>query len=73
MSDRKVRRGFESPGAARDFSPESTSRTDSLTVSVHPRVQSHVLASVRTLQIPNTGSHTTVWTHESTAHTDRNG
>ena len=37
-----------------------------------PRVQSHVSITVRTLKIPNTGSHTVVWTHKNTTHTDRN-
>ena len=35
-----------------------------------PRVQSHASTSVRTLKIPNTGSHAIVWTHENTALTD---
>ena len=40
------------PGAARDFFLlESTFSADSLTVSVHPRVQSHAFTSVRTLKI----------------------
>ena len=38
-----------------------------------PRVQSHAATSACALKIPNTGSHTIVWTHENTAHTDRNG
>ena len=39
-----------------------------------PRVQSHVSASVSTLKIPNTGSHTIVWSHKNTPHTGgRNG
>ena len=43
-----------------------------------PRVQSHASTSVRTLKIPNTGSHTIVWTYKNTAltdtaHTDGNG
>ena len=33
------------------FLPESTFSADSLTVSLHPRVQSHALTSVRTLEI----------------------
>ena len=52
-------------GVARDFFPESPFSADALTVS-------HVLASVRTLKIPNTGSHTVVWTQENTTHIDRN-
>ena len=35
-----------------------------------PRVQSHAPTSVRTLKIPNTGSHTLVCTDENTARTD---
>ena len=38
-----------------------------------PRVQSHASTSVRPLKIPNTGTHTIVYTNETTAHTDRNG
>ena len=48
--------------------PESTFSADSLTVSVQPP-----WAIAGTLKIPNTGSHTIVWTRENTAHTDRNG
>ena len=33
------------------FLPESTFSADSLTMSIHPRVQSHALTSVRTLKI----------------------
>ena len=41
------------PGAARDFFlPESTFSADSLTVSVHPRSQSHAFIAMRTLKIP---------------------
>ena len=39
------------PGAARDFSPESTFSADSPAVSVHPRVQSHPLTLVRALKV----------------------
>ena len=38
-----------------------------------PRVQSHAAASVHTLKIPNSGSHTIVWTNENAAPTERNG
>ena len=38
-----------------------------------PRVQLNASTSVRTLKIQNTGSHTSVWSHENTAFTDRNG
>ena len=40
------------PIAPRDFPPESTFSADSLTASVHPRVQSHAFTSVSTLKIP---------------------
>ena len=40
---------------------------------VDPLVQYHSSTSESTLKIPNTGTHTTVWTHENIAHTDRNG
>ena len=35
----------------------------------NPSVQWHASTSLRTLKIPNKGSHTIVWTHEITAHT----
>ena len=38
-------------GVAKDFSPESTFGAVSLTVSVHPREQSHAFTSVLMLQI----------------------
>ena len=60
------------PSAARFFLPESTFSADSLTVSAQPLVSNHTHQNLRRLKIPNTGSHTTVWTHEHTAHTDRN-
>ena len=63
----------ELPGAARDFSlPESTFSADSLTLSVHPRVQSHAFTSVCMLKIPSFGNQTFVWTDDSTAHTGKN-
>ena len=43
------------PGAARDPPsppPQSTCSADSLTVSVHPHVQSHALTSKHTFKIP---------------------
>ena len=36
------------------------------------RVQAHASTSVCTLKIPNTVSHTIVWTHKNTAHADWN-
>ena len=44
------------PGAARDFSPESTFSVDSLTVSVKPHVQLHAFTSVCMLKIPQSMS-----------------
>ena len=46
------------------FHLESPSSADSVTVSVQSRVQLNAGTSVRTLKIPNTGSHAIVWTHE---------
>ena len=40
------------PSVARDFSPKANFSEDSLTVSVHPHVQSHAFTSVRTLKVP---------------------
>ena len=39
-------------GAASDFFPRVNFNADSLTVSVHLRVQSHAFTSMRTLKIP---------------------
>ena len=62
------------PGAARDVSPGVIFQCrHSYGVRTAPRVQSLSSAAVRTLKIPNTGSHTVVRTHGNTAHTDRNG
>ena len=56
------------------FLPESTFSADTLTVSAYSTgVQARASTSVRTLTIPNTGSHIIVWTHENTTHTDRMG
>ena len=66
---------FDSPVRQGIFLPESTFSADSLTVSVHLRVQSYVLTSVSTLKIPSIGSHTFVCytKHENTAPLVRNG
>ena len=61
------------PGAARDFLPSQFPVQTLLRCPYSPCVQSHASTSVCTLKIPNTGSHTIVWTHGNTAHTDRNG
>ena len=53
------------PGAARDFPPRV------LQSPYSPRVQSHTSTSVRTLKIPNTGSHAIVGTLGNITHTDR--
>ena len=59
------------PGAARDFSPRVSLQcrlSDGVrTAPVCNRI--HQLMCMRTLKIQNTGNHTTVWTHENTAHT----
>ena len=60
------------PSAARDFSPSQLPVQTLLRRPYSPCVQSLASTSERTLKIPNTGSHTIVWTHESTAHADRN-
>ena len=62
------------PGAANNFFPRVNFQCK-LSYGVHtaPQVQSHTSTSVRTVKIPNTGSHTIVWTRENTAHTGRNG
>ena len=49
--DRHTANAGSIPGATRVFLPESTFSADSLTVSLHPRVQPHALTSVRTLKI----------------------
>ena len=61
------------PGAARDFSPTVSFQYrlsyGVRTAPVCNRTRQHP----RTLKIGNTGSHTVVWTHDNTTHTDRNG
>ena len=63
------------PGAARDFSPRGSFQCRlSYGVRTAPPCAIACInfrASVK--QIPNTDSYAIVWTHESTAHTDRNG
>ena len=41
-------------------------------IQVNKRKAPPVSIFVRRLKIPHTGSHTIVWTHENTVHTDRN-
>ena len=51
------------------LNPESTFRTDSLLVSVHPRVQSHALTSVRMIKILQSMSEFGgLWQHKHTHH-----
>ena len=51
-------------GAARDFLPRVKLSVQTFPRrSYSPRSQSHTSTSVRTLTVSNTGSHTTVWTH----------
>ena len=61
------------PGAARDFSPKvKIQRRLSFGVRTAPvrnRLHQHLCMFI----IPNTASHTIVWTHKNTTHTDRNG
>ena len=52
------------------FLQESASSAGSLMGSIKPPCAS---TSVRTLKIASTGSHTIVWPHKNTAHTDRIG
>ena len=58
------------PSAAKDYFQEAASNADSLMVSVQAW---YAVARINNKTVPNTGSHTTVWTHENTAHTNRNG
>ena len=63
------RRRFDSPERQGIFLPESTFNADSLTVSVHPRVQSRALTSVRTLKILQSMSEFGgLWKHSNTQH-----
>ena len=62
------------PDAAKVFFSQSQpSAFSALRCPYSPRVQSLASTSVCTLKILNTGSHTFVWTHENSAHFDRNG
>ena len=68
-SDRKVRRNTDTAASIHwcgkgFFLPRVKLSVQTLPrCSYSPRVQSHTSTSVRTLTISNTGSHTTVWTH----------
>ena len=62
-----------SPHKGRDFSPRVNFQCRLSGCQYSPCVQLHASMSVRMLKIPDTGSHITVWTHEYTTHTDRNG
>ena len=73
MKDQKPRSNTDEdlfPGVARDFSTRVHFQCG---LYYGVRVQSHASTSVRTLKIPNFGSHATDWTDENTSHTDRNG
>ena len=54
------------------FPPIQLSPQTLLQCSYNPSVQSHASTSAHTLKIPDTGSHTTIWTHENAAYTCRN-
>ena len=51
-SDRHAAEVGSIPRGGKGFFSQSTFSADSLTMSVHPRVQSHAFISVRTLKIP---------------------
>ena len=75
MKDQKARCNTDAdliPGAARDFSTGVNFQCRLLRCPYSPCVQI-ASASVRTLKIPNFGSHAIVWTDENTSLTDRNG
>ena len=61
------------PSVGRDFSSSQLSMQTVLWCLHSPHRQSHVSSSVYVLKIPNTGSHTTVWTDENITHADRSG
>ena len=62
------RRRFDSPVQQRIFPPESTFSADSLTVSVHHRVQWHAFTSVGTLKVLQSMSEFGgVWKHKHPA------
>ena len=56
------------PSAARDFSPSQLLVQTLLQCLCSPCVQPHASKSVHMLKIPNTGSHTAVWTHRNGYH-----
>ena len=59
------------PGATRELSYKShLSLQTLLRCPYSPRGQSHASTPVLTLKIPNTGSHTIIWTHDNTAQTN---
>ena len=58
------------PSAARDFYPYSQLPVQTLSRCPYsPRERSHASTSVRTLKIPNTGSHIPLFGHTKIAHT----
>ena len=65
--------GGLSSWCSRRFFPRVNFQRRLLRCPYSTRVQSHTSMSVCTLKIPNAGSHTIVWTHKNTTHTDRNG
>ena len=70
---RNANANSSSPGREGDFSPSQIPVQTVLRCPYSPCVQSRASTSVCTLKIPNTGSHTVVWTHENTTHAGRNG
>ena len=62
------------PGCGRGFFSRGQLSVQTLfRCPLSPRVQSLASTSERTLKIPDINSHMIVWTHENTAHADRNG
>ena len=68
-------RGFQSPVRQWFFSQNQFSLQTLLRCpySTAPCAIACTSISVRTLKLPNTGSHIIVWPHENTTHTDKNG
>ena len=62
-------RGYDSQVRRQGIFSQGQLSVQTLLHGLRRGVQSHVSTSVLTLEIPETGSRTIVWTHKNTAHT----
>lgn len=67
LDKHQARNAVQISRVARELSPKSAFRAASLVVFGHMQLQAS--ASVHTLKISSTGSHTTVWSNTQNSHT----